>query len=68
MNRKELKRRLDAKGVYIWCKDTPISWRLVNAFTLKTVYGCESRLAAVLFTRKLKSMGYSVAAPAGEEE
>ena len=68
MNMKLLKRDLDPKGNYFWAKDTPYSWRLVNSLTLKTVYGCEDRLTAVLLTRKLRGMRYSVASPAGEEE
>lgn len=68
MNWKELKRRLDPKVLYFWATDNPHSWRLVNALTLKTVFGCEDRLTAVLTTRKLRSMRYQVAAPANEEE
>lgn len=68
LNRKKLKRRLDAKAEYTWCKDTPVSWRLVNAFTLKTVVGCQSRLDAMKITRVLREMKYTVATPVGEEE
>ena len=68
MNWKELKRKMDPKGTYFWAKDNPYSWRLVNALTLKTVYGCEDRLTAVLMTRKLRGMRFSIATPAGEED
>lgn len=68
MNMKELKRKLDPKATYYWAKDHPYSWRLVNALTLKTVFGTEDRLSAVLLTRKLRGLKFSVATPAGEED
>ena len=66
MNMKELKKQLDPRAQYSWHKDTPYSWRLVNSFTMKTVYGCEDRLTAELMTRKLRSMRFQVATPPGE--
>lgn len=66
MNVKELKRQLDPKARYEWVKDTPYSWRLINAFTMKTIYGCEDRLTAVAMTRRLRSMKFVVSTPPGE--
>lgn len=60
MNLKDLKRKLDPKARYIWAKDTPYSWRLVNEVTMKTAYGCEDRLTAEMLTRKLRGARYSV--------
>ncbi len=67
MNLKELKHRLDPKARYFWAKDQAYSWRLVNALTLKTVFGTEDSLTAVLLTRKLRALKFSVASPAGDE-
>ena len=68
MNMKELKKRLDPKARYRWIKDTPYSYRLVNAYTLKSVFGCEDRLTASTMTRKLRSMRFVVDTPPGEIE
>ena len=60
-NWKEIKRRLDPAARYFWAKDDPRSWRLVNAFTLKSAFGCEDRLTALRLTRTMIQAGFSVA-------
>ena len=66
MNMKELKKQLDPQARYKWIKDSPYSWRLVNSFTMKSVFGCEDRLSAELLTRKLRTMRFIVETPPGE--
>ena len=68
MNIKQLKKQLDPKAQYKWVKDSPYSWRLVNALTLKTIFGCEDRLSATMLTRKLRSLRFVVDTPPGEIE
>ena len=68
MNIKELKKQLDPKAKYKWVKNGPYSWKLVNAFTMKTVFGCEDRLTASTLTRKLRSLRFVVDTPPGEIE
>lgn len=58
---KNLMQRLDKGAMYFWAKDDGISYRLVNAVTLKTAYGCESRLDALRITRALNNAGFTVA-------
>ena len=58
---KNLTNRLDKGATYFWAKDAGISWRLVNAMTLTTACGCESRLDALRITRALTSAGFKVA-------
>ena len=67
MNLKDLKKNLDPKASYFWCKDEPNYWRLVNAFTLKSVWGCDDRFTAVCMTRKLRGLRYQVMS-VGEED
>lgn len=68
MNPKDLKKRLDKGAQYFWAAENQTCYRLVNALTLKTAAGCQSRIDALKLTRYLKSQNYHVAAPAGEEE
>lgn len=68
MDMKNLKKRLDKGARYCWAKENPTSYRLINAVTLKTAAGCQSRIDALKLTRYLKSQNYHVAAPAGEVE
>ena len=58
---KELKRRLDVKATYFWEKSTGTGYKLVNAFTLKTVTGAATRLDAMKITKTLTDLGYNVA-------
>ena len=68
MNPKDLKKRLDKGAQYFWAAENPTCYRLVNALTLKTAAGCQSRIDALKLTSYLKSQNYHVAAPAGEVE
>ena len=61
MKMKELTNRMDRKATYFWVKELPTGYRLVNAFTLKTATGVETRLDALHVTRELNSAGFSVA-------
>lgn len=61
MKMKELISRMDRNATYFWAKSTGTGYRLVNAFTLKTATGVETRLDALRITRALNSAGFTVA-------